>query len=419
MNSRQVAAHLVDLWLETAQFPDQLLETVQEDRAFVSELVLGIMRRRRSLEWFLDRLMKTRPHGPLGACLMVGAYQELFMDHVADYASVNETVEAARALSGKRSTGLVNGVLRSLNRQRDQLMVDFAETPLAVRESHPDLLVSRWEDGFGPEATESLCHWNNERPSLCICLDRDRVTPDSFMQRLEEAGTHAQPHEAAPDRSIQLSPGVNVTELPGFREGLFSIQDPATFHAVQLLSPMPGESILDACAAPGGKSILIAQSMKGEGRHVAMDINVQRLRRMRDNAGRMRMPVDVKTGDARRDDLKQMNAGEPFDKILLDVPCTNTGVLRRRPDARWRFSLDKMKALVTLQKELLSNAANAVRPGGSLVYSTCSLEPEENQELVDAWCSDHPNFERGESIFCVPPDSGTDGAFAAKLVRTG
>ena len=416
MNSRQVAASLVDLWLETAQFPDQLLENVQDDRPFVAEVVLGIMRQRRSLEWYLDRLMKSRPHGTLGACLLVGAYQALYMDHVVDYASVNETVEAARKLCGKRSTGLVNGVLRQLFRQRDQLTADFQAEPLAVRESHPDILVSRWQDAFGADATEALCTWNNNRPSLGICLDTDRTDSNTLMQQLQECGTDARIHDAAPERCIQLPPGTNVTALPGFREGLFTVQDPATLQAVQLLSPMPGERVLDACAAPGGKSILIAQAMKGEGLQVAMDVNAQRLRRLRDNVGRMRMQVDVRTGDACKDDLGNISDGEPFDKILLDVPCTNTGVLRRRPDARWRFSLDKLQALTELQTRMLDNASEALRPGGCMVYSTCSLEPEENHRMVEDWCKENPAFVLSQSVACVPPEPGTDGAFVAKLV---
>ncbi len=415
MNTREVGARLVDVWLESGQFPDQLLDDVRDDRPFIVELVLGIMRRRRSLEWFLDQLMRDRPRGALGACLMVGVYQLIFMDNVAEYAAVNESVKAARKLCGKRATGLVNGVLRELLRQRDTLCRNFEGQSLAVRESHPDLLVDRWQSTLGIAATEALCHWNNARPRVDICTDADRMT--SLLEQFASHGIEAAPHEAAPDRCLELPVGVNIAALPGFTEGWFSVQDPVTLRAVDLLAPQPGDRVLDACAAPGGKTVLIAKAMRGEGHLVAADVNAHRLRRLRDTVGRMRLDVEIHHADACRDDLVETGGGEAFDRILLDVPCTNTGVLRRRPDARWRFSLDKLKALTQLQRSMLDNAAGALRPGGCMVYSTCSLEAEENERMVEAWSITHPDFELADTVISIPPDSATDGAFAARLTR--
>jgi len=419
MSSRQVAAELVYRWLDTGDFPDRLVQTVHADRPFITEIVFGVARRRRTLEWALERQMRHRPDGTLGACLLVGAYQILFMTNVVDYAIVNETVEAANALIGKRSRGVVNGVLRNLLRRKEELCDELQREKLAIRESHPDVLVDRWVARFGKEATAAMCRWNNELPNLTLCLNTSRRSVSQLLADLCTAGISAEPHPAAPKTCLKLKPGANPSLLPGFAEGFFTVQDPTGLKAVELLNARPGECILDACAAPGGKAVRIAIAMQGKGTFVAMDKYEDRLTRLRENLKRMSLQASIVRDDACTANLRTLISGNMFDRILLDIPCTNTGVLGRRPDARWRFSMSRLKNMIAQQQAMLENAAAAVRPGGCLVYSTCSIEPEEGEELVKSWCSTHPTFELQESQWLIPPGAMTDGGFAARIVRHG
>jgi 16S rRNA (cytosine967-C5)-methyltransferase len=210
--------------------------------------------------------------------------------------------------------------------------------------------------------------------------------------------------------------------LPGYNEGWFAVQDPSTALAVDLLRPQPGERILDACAAPGGKTLMMAELMEHRGLLVAMDSSAERLERLRENLARFG-DVFVRVAEGRADDSSSLkhvlppDARDGFDGILLDAPCTNTGVLRRRPDARWRFSLPRLQAAVQKQRALLGALAGVIAPGGRMVYSTCSLEPEENEEQVRSWLEQHPAFSMEEERALRPPDSGTDGAYATRLVH--
>jgi len=413
--SRQVAAGIIATWLETADFPDRLLENIHRDRAVITEIVLGVVRRRRSIEWSLDRCMKRRPRGATGACLLAGAYEALFMDASPDHAVVNETVESAKTLAGSRTAGLVNGVLRRIVREREAILRELEQADLGIRESHPDTLVRRWLRRFGENETLALCRWNNTRARTVIRVNLRKCPAAEYLARLKDAGIDAE--APAPGEYLQLPPGARVAELPGYREGFFSVQDPSTEAAVELLDPRPGERVLDACAAPGGKTILAAERMAGKGALVAMDLHGDRLPRLRENVARMGLAACIVQGDAARVNYRALPGGERFDRVLLDVPCTNTGVLRRRPDARWRFATRRMEALGRTQRRILDHMASAVKSGGCLVYSTCSLEPEENQELVEAWCRARDDFEMAGTVSLFPPESGTDGVFAAKLVR--
>jgi 16S rRNA (cytosine967-C5)-methyltransferase len=217
-----------------------------------------------------------------------------------------------------------------------------------------------------------------------------------------------------------LAHGSRVPDLPGFTEGWFSVQDPSTAVAPALLDPGPGQRVLDACAAPGGKTFVLAERMRGRGTLWAADVSPGRLRRLEENLKRMGLEwVQVRRADAASPLLGRMCGGEGFDRILLDVPCSTTGVLRRRPDARWRFSPERLNQLTRIQQAMLNNAATLLRPGGRLVYSTCSLEPEEGTELVRAWLRGRPEFRLLEERSLFPPDTQTDGVYAAALCCGG
>ena len=389
MNSRRTAAFAVCRWRTTHEFTNELLPADCPDRAFVQDLVYTVVRRYRALRVVLGELMKKWPKGELEALVLVGAAQILYMPDVPDFAAVNETVAAAKA-SGrdKRLDRVVNGVLRNLLRRRAELEAKLAAASLAERESYPTALVKRWVARYGEEKAEALAKWHNQPAETWLAFKNGR------FEKL--------PH------------GRKVTEVEGFAEGAFIVQDPATAGAVELLDVAPEQSVLDFCAAPGGKTAQIAWRLAGTGRLVAQEVNPRRLARLKENLARLRLS----SVEAMQTIPQSPNPTIPqFDRVLVDAPCSNTGVLRRRPDARWRWNADHLKQLVALQAQILDAAAPFVAPGGRLVYSTCSNEPEENGEQVAAFLARHPDFAEVARRESLPFETDHDGAFACALER--
>lgn len=416
-NTRVVAARILARWLRTGSFPDRQLADVTRQTGFLTELVYGVVRHKRTLEWMIDRCASRRVDRDVLAHLLPGAYQILYM-RVPAHAAVHATVEAAKAGRARHAAGFINGVLRELLRRRETLMSELARQSPGVRLSHPDLLVARWQARWGEEKTAALCAWNNGIPAPVLVPNPLRIDMTRFRRQLADAGVEAEPHPAWPDRCVVLSRGVAVSTVPGYAEGQFSVQDPATFTAVDLLGVRPGDTVLDACAAPGGKTVLLAEAMQDHGRLIATDVQADRVARLRENVERLGLscvtPLQADLADAAA--LAAL-APEGFDRVLLDAPCSNTGVLRRRPDARWRFSAERLHALSALQRRLLDAAWPLLKPGGRLVYSTCSLEHEENDAPVDGLLDRYADARGGDRIARVPPESRTDGAFAAVLEK--
>ena len=404
MNSRRTAAFIVARWLATHEFPNELLPKGGPDRAFVQDLVYTTVRRFRPLRAVLGELLKTWPKGELEALVLVGAAQILYMPDVPDFAAVNETVAAAKENArGRPLDRVVNGVLRNLLRRRDEFEAKLAAAPLAERESFPNALVARWTARYGAEGAEKLARWHNMPAETWI------ARPGGAFEKLPR--------------------GEKVADQYGFEEGEFIVQDPATAGAVDLLDVstgkmpvVPGEglSVLDFCAAPGGKTVQIAWRMgEGErprepprdGRITAQEVNPKRLLRLKENLARMHLDNVTAVQKVEDDAL--------FDRVLVDAPCSNTGVIRRRPDARWRWNADHLAQLVALQKEILEAAAAHVKPGGRLVYSTCSNESEENAEQIASFLAAHPDFKEVGRYESLPFETNHDGAFACALVRSG
>jgi 16S rRNA (cytosine967-C5)-methyltransferase len=399
-NSRLAAARIISSWLKSDIFPDRELDAIETSRAFVMEMVLGIVRWYGALSWICDRRVQQKPRPEVYACILVGLYQLLFMDDVQEYAAVNETVEAAKVAGDERVASFVNAVLRRAQADKNNIIQALEKQPLAVRLSHPQLLIERWTKQFGTDAAIRLCEWNNRRADVVI-----RVNKTTQIE--------GQPHPFAPDRFVILPRGVSVTSLTGFADGSFYVQDPSTSMAPALLNPQPGETVLDACAAPGGKAMQLAELMKGQGTLVAMDPAADRLKPLRENVARLKWDfINVVERDITKD-----TSSARYDAILLDVPCTNTGVIRRRPDARWRFSPERLRTACDKQIAILDAAAACLEPGGRIVYSTCSLELEENEGQVDRWLTRHSEFRLADSKKLFPPESQTDGAYAALLVK--
>jgi len=395
-----------------------------QDRAWLLELVYGTLR----LRGRLDHLIGRRVHRGLASLqadvldvLRLGAYQLIEMGGVPDYAAVSQSVDMARAEAGQGAARLVNGVLRGLG-SAEWDGTPFEQDPagyLTTWGSHPRWLVDRWIARWGAPAAQKLVERDNSRPG--VFLRPVGVGTGEAIRLLQDAGIAAQPVEGFPS-ALSLptgtSPSAALAVVPAV------VQDPAAGSVVDYAG-LPAEAVLaDLCAAPGGKAMVLASAATAGGRVIAADRSIRRMARVRENWQRLPvMPVYGIVADARWPPIR------PMDGVLLDVPCTGTGTLARHPDARWRVGPDELRALVKLQREILQGAARAVRPGGVLVYATCSLEPEENEIQVELFLEDHPEFalEPGSApasmldaqgrLFLLPHVHGFDGAFAARLRR--
>ncbi len=411
----------------------------RRDRSLATELVYGVQRRLNTLDWALSQV-SSRPLADMTVWirsdLRLAAYQLLFLDRIPPSAAVNEAVELAKKHGHKGVAGFVNGVLRALLRRQDALPYpDPQQDPvayLALRHSHPEWLVRRWLERYGFEGTEALLRANNETPPLTVRPNRLRTDREGLVQALTAEGVETEPGRLLPD-SVVIKGGPIFEELKAFQDGLFTVQDEGSMLVGQVVQPAAGMTVLDACAAPGGKSVHLAELMGNQGRVVAVDSHPHKLQLIRDNARRLGTDiVTPKLGDAR-----EVGAGMAAQvaAALVDAPCSGLGVLRRRADSRWRKSPAQIAELHDLQVDILHGVAAAVKPGGVLVYSTCTTEPEENQETVEAFLAGHPEFELQDLRPFLPPAlvaeptaasgwvqllphvHGTDGFFIARMVR--
>jgi 16S rRNA (cytosine967-C5)-methyltransferase len=392
------------------------------DRRLAHELAAGVLRQRTALDQQLAPLVP-RGWGSVPAelqdILRLAAYQLRALERVPAHAAVNTSVTLAKEAGGTRAAGFVNAVLRRLAGSASPAATDSVQdaTSLAARYSHPGWLVERWLDAFGPEETEALLRWNNTRPRLILQPARQGM--DALGARWREGGIEV---EAAPHGAGWITDRIRPSELPGYEEGDFLVQDPAQALLAQFADLPAGTLVYDACAAPGGKTIGFARRA---GTIVAGDVSAARARRLAENlerAGTGREHVVV--ADARRPPIRSAEV------VLLDAPCLGTGTFARHPDARWRITPESLASLRLLQAELLDSVAATITPGGLLIYSTCSLEREENQAQVERFLTEHANFRR-ESVATVAPEllspegdlvilpqrHGMDGAYAARLRR--
>jgi 16S rRNA (cytosine967-C5)-methyltransferase len=313
------------------------------------------------------------------------------MDRIPPFAAVSETVRLAKQVAHPGVVAYVNAVLRSLARQRATVHLPEAQDDLigylVITQSHPRWLVERWLKRHGPERTVAICHADNRPPSLVLRVNRLRTTPERLLASLAAEGCEAKPCRFAPDGIVVTShPGLD--QLRSYHEGWFMIQDEAAILCGYLLSAQPGERVLDACAAPGGKATHAAELMADRGEVLCLDQSRQRLKLVEENAQRLGLrSIHCLVGDAER-----IEFAEPFDRVVVDAPCSGLGVLRRHPDAKWTKSPEVIEAMARKQRAILVNLSRVVKPGGVLVYMTCSTEAEENQRVVRTFVEQHPGF---------------------------
>ncbi len=379
------------------------------------EYVAGVTRWRRRLDFILHQfyrgeLEKMEP--ALRQILRIGLYDLLFLD-TPTYAAVHDAVDLAKQEVRSGAGGLVNGVLRSVLRRRADLPApssgDIADD-LAILHSHPTWMVRRWLERYGAADTERLLEWNNRRPIFTVRVNTLKTSVSAFRDRLAAMDVEAEPGRYLP-HTFRLRSVQPLLHARLFEEGLCSVQDEGAGLIVQLLDPAAGEHILDACTAPGGKAFQAAQLMNDRGAITALDVHEGRLRMVKRGANQLGLSSIA----IELQDLRAFRPHRPFDRVLLDAPCSGFGVLAKRADLRWNRSPEDLAELTVLQDELFDAAARCVRPGGVLVYGTCTLEPEENEDRLVAFLRRHDDFMVESAADFVTPGLVTKEGFYATL----
>ena len=462
---REIAARI----LGKRRFSDEYTETLLEralmparlssaDRGLTQELVFGIIRWQETLDWLIARKTQGRTQKPdLQDLLRLGLYQIFWLDRIPDHAAVHETVEQAKRDGFGSQAGFINAVLRGYLRENEEtraLLNELKTSQPALGYSHPEWLVEKWRNrwsagsaGFSPlqsssspdasayqattaatlkrpegraptEALDSLTRlleWNNTPPKTFARLNTLRTEATKLVEAWRAEGVDydfVTRDWTGENLMFELKSHPPLTTLESFQKGWFYIQDPSTVLAVRELDPRPGETILDLCAAPGGKTMFIAQLMNNQGRIIAHDNVPDRLKLIQENITRLGVTCAETTSD-----LSINHQPSTINRILVDAPCSNTGALRRRVDLRWRIQPDEIERLRATQLDLLQKSAARLKPGGTLVYSTCSLEPEENSELVQQFLATQPGFKLERERQLLPFVDGVDGAYVARMIR--
>jgi 16S rRNA (cytosine967-C5)-methyltransferase len=414
---RMLAWHVLDRIDRSQAFTDPLFDQALAkenlkalDRATLWELVLGTLRWRGRLDPYIVRALRSpqkKMNPGILSLLRLGAYQILCLDRTPDSAAVDEAVRLARErFKDPKISGFVNAVLRSIARHKDQdPFPPFSEDPvefISQAASHPRWMVERWVKEFGVETARAICEANNQRPPVTGRVNTLKMDRDRLLEKLAESGS--------PGHSTPFSPeGFTFVRSPLFageslfRQGFYFIQDEASQMVPHLLRPQPGERILDACAAPGGKSTHLAQLMKNRGEIIALDLQETKLERIRQNCQRLGVQIIRPC----RGDATQPLPFPPeiiFDRILVDAPCSGLGILHRHPETKWRRKPEDILRLQKLQTLLLDNVSSRLKPGGCLVYSTCTMTPEENDSVAEFFLQKHPDFQR-EDLAVMLPDA--------------
>ena len=388
------------------------------DRKFCTELVYGTIKAGASLDWkiskYVNRPLK-KVDAKVLAVLRVGMYQIFFLDRVPNSAAVNESTELAKKFCSQSAAKFVNGVLRSAVREPDKSNFPTGDDveALALRTFHPAQLVKMFVEEFGLDATKKILDFDNTDPPLCLRVNFLRTTREKILDALKKFDVQAEPSTFAPEGIICRGHGA-LDKFRPLRDGLCQVQDESSMTAVRFLNPQAGEFVIDCCAAPGGKSTHMAELMQNRGRIIAADIYETKIEHIKQNAARLGIKIIEPTLIDARELGKKFPA--QADKVLVDAPCSGLGVLRRKADMRWK-NLADIDALPTLQGEILSSAAETLKRGGILVYSTCTILKRENQSVVENFLSTHEDFELVETKTFLPHVTNTDGFFAAKIIR--
>lgn len=429
MKTRATAAKIVHQVINQGQSLSSLLPRYQpllaaKDRGLLQELCFGTLRWYSRLDAMAKQLMEKPLKGkyqPIHALILVGIYQLLYT-RVPSHAALSETVGACKLLKADVFKGMVNGVLRNVQRQQAELEAKVDHLP-QLRLAHPNWLVKRLQQAY-PDQWQAVLEANNCHPPMWIRVNARHGDREHYLARLLEAGIPAHADNLA-DSALRLEKPLDVTLLPGFDQGHSSVQDAAAQMAAQLLEAAPNELILDACAAPGGKTAHILERQPALGQLVAVDLDADRLARVSQNLSRIGLDATVLQGDAARP--QDWWQGGLFDRILLDAPCSATGVIRRHPDIKWLRRAEDIAQLADLQRQILDTLWTQLKPGGTLLYATCSILPDENATQIRAFLERTPDAElvplhQGDTPASpgwqlLPGSEQRDGFYYAKLSK--
>ncbi len=424
MNVRAAAANVLFQVVDKGQSLSNALPAAQQqirprDHALLQEICYGALRYLPRLESIANELMDKPLKGKQRVfhhLILVGIYQLSFM-RIPAHAAVGETVEGTKELKGPRLRGLINAVLRNYQRNQEQLD-QHAISHNAGKYGHPSWLLKLLQEAY-PQQWEQIVEANNSKAPMWLRVNHQHHTREEYQALLNQEGIETTLHPQAKD-ALKLTSPCDVTKLPGFEKGWVSVQDAAAQLSIDYLTPKDGELILDCCAAPGGKTAHILERTK-DAQVVAIDCDDARLKRVHDNLKRLKLQAEVICGDARQPQTWWQ--GEQFDRILLDAPCSATGVIRRHPDIKWLRRADDIKALAELQSEIIDAMWQQLKPGGTLVYATCSITPQENKLQVQAFLERTSNAQlQGSDITnpgrqILPGEDDMDGFYYAVITK--
>ncbi|OCL17177.1 16S rRNA (cytosine(967)-C(5))-methyltransferase [Gilliamella sp. wkB72] len=420
-NIRAICAQAIFNVLEEGQSLSTALtlfshKVAEKDRALMQEICFGVMRVLPELNFYIHTLMNkvlTGKNRVLHYLLLVGIYQILYT-RIPEHAAVGETVNAVNDLKKSALKGLVNGVLREFLRQQESLQRKFVQDDKAPQTLHPSWLVNRLTQAY-PEKWQAIISANNQKPPMWLRVNLNHYSVSEYQQLLTERQIESEAFADLPCAIRLLSP-VNVTKLPYFAEGAVTVQDLSAQYAAYLLEPQNGEKILDMCAAPGGKTTHILE-IAPKANLLAVDVDAGRAKRIEENLARLKQVAEVKVGDGLTPE--KWCSGKQFDRILLDAPCSATGVIRRHPDIKWLRRDSDIAQLTELQHGILTNIWSYLKTGGTLVYATCSILPDENRLQIERFLQENSNAQLvGDTKQFLPTIHGGDGFFYAVLKKS-
>ncbi|MCX7877229.1 MAG: 16S rRNA (cytosine(967)-C(5))-methyltransferase RsmB [Ignavibacteria bacterium] len=422
---------LIDFEVRNAEFLNDY------DKSLLNEICHGVIRWMRRLDWFLNGFYRgnwEKCTPDIKNAMRVALYQMLFLSKIPDFAAVNEAVEFVKKISTQRHADVVNGLLRTIIRTKNELVYPTREIDevnyLGIMQSHPNWMVKRWINRFGFDEAEKLAEANNKRPILTLRINTYKKNPDEVLKYFDEKGIVYRKCKYLDNFvTVRLMSKIYLDE--GFQEGFYTVQDESAGLPSVLLNPSENDLILDMCAAPGGKSTHIAQITNNKAKIYSVDKYEPKIKMIRDNAKRLGFSNLEFICDDVLEPAGEVLKDMKFDKVLLDAPCSGLGVLSKKPEIRWKREPEDILQLGEYQKKLLQKAGEYVKPGGVVVYSTCTTEPEENQEVVKEFLEKNPNFRVDHAskyinselvnsdgfVETFPHRHGVDGSFAARLIK--
>ncbi|ULG75085.1 16S rRNA (cytosine(967)-C(5))-methyltransferase RsmB [Macrococcus brunensis] len=427
-NVRYVALEILDDVLTEDGYSNLLINAAikedkveEKDRALLTELVYGTLQHKLTLEYYIEPFIKANLKGWMKRLLMMSVYQAVYLTKIPDHAIINEAVEITKRRGSYSGAKTINAILRNFQRSElrslDEIKDDLKR--LSIETSTPLWLVKHWKTHFGLEVTRKICQNLLERPDTSVRVNTTRMTVEDAIKRLKEEGYTVRQSDVVPECLFIEGPPIVQTRL--FKDGLVSVQDASSMLVAHIMNPEPGDTILDTCSAPGGKTCHMAEKLNQTGHIDAHDIHEHKLELIDFNLRKLRLTnVDISLHDARAPFDRQ------YDKVLVDAPCSGLGVAKRKPEIKYDKTTKDIDNLWPLQLDILRNAAEAVKPGGLMIYSTCTIEQMENENVVYSFIKENNNFEiepielAGEThktLQILPHDFNADGFFIAKLRR--